>query len=314
MAETHTHATAISASNPWTRVVPLIEELALDNGGPIIVANDLWCIENLARHKDGLSKLPVGWDQGPTLWLHLAFENVPAAVSGAEAIWKNRRKLKEAEDRVHKMCALCGPGVAYDKMFQSVSGMLERWHDVVFICFDDHVREDVKGLHSSAMPRGAATQSLSIGKDKRHHGRETPRKDLTYIAAMHHVPFAAQSTVSRLDDLEAKIRKAFAVPGPAFIDVLGMGPAEWESDFDHATEVLELAIETNYWPLYEAEFDHVKINYKPAAARPIADWLRTQSRFSHVLHPENEPLLQEVQHDVDQRWKELLALEVASAF
>ena len=149
MAETHAHATALSASNPWTRVVPLIEELALDNGGPIIVANDLWCIEDLARHKDGLSKLPVGWDQGPTLWLHIAFENVPAAVSGAEAIWKNRRKMKEADDRVHKMCALCGPGVAYDKMFQSVSGMLERWHDVVFICFDDHARADIKGLHSS---------------------------------------------------------------------------------------------------------------------------------------------------------------------
>ncbi len=311
MTASHSHA-SVSTSNPWRRVIPFIEQLALDHGGPIIVANDLWCLEDLTERKGGLAQLPIGWDQGPTLWLHMPFENVPAVVSGAEAIWKNRRKMKETDDRPHKMCALCGPGVAYDKMFQSVSGLLERWHDVVLVCFDDHVRADVHGLHSSAMPRGAATQALSIGKNGA--GRVTPRKDMTYIALMHHIPFAGQTTLSRPDDFEAKLQTAFAAEGPAFLDVLVVGPEEWDADPDRATQVLELAIETNYWPLYEAAMDRVTINHKPQPQRPIADWLHVQQRFAHLFHQEHTELLAEIQGDVDQRWKELLALEAASAF
>lgn len=162
------------------------------------------------------------------------------------------------------------------------------------------------------MPRGAATQGLSIGKQG--HGRATPRKDLTYIALMHHIPFAAQTTLSRLDDLTAKLEQAFAVEGPAFVDVLGVSPRQWDENPEVTTHVLELAIETNYWPLYQAEFDRVTINYKPSTQRPIGDWLAAQVRFAHVMPPENAELLKEIQADVDQRWKELLALEAAAGF
>jgi len=56
------------------------------------------------------------------------------------------------------------------------------------------------------------------------------------------------------------------------------------------------------------EYGKWKLNYKPKEYVPIEEWLKTQRRFQHVLKPENKPLLEEIQKNVDQRWEELLQL------
>jgi len=58
--------------------------------------------------------------------------------------------------------------------------------------------------------------------------------------------------------------------------------------------------------LFEVEHGEWKLNYKPREKRPITDWLETQGRFRHLLRPENKPLVEKIQADVDRRWEQLL--------
>ena len=69
-------------------------------------------------------------------FIHSAFENSAATVSGSEAAYialKKRGKVKEN----YKFIAFGGDGGTYDIGFQSLSGAMERNHDLVYVCYDN---------------------------------------------------------------------------------------------------------------------------------------------------------------------------------
>ena len=69
-------------------------------------------------------------------FIHNAFENSAASVSGAEAAYvamKKRGKLKGET----KFIAFGGDGGTYDIGLQSLSGAMERGHDMVYVCYDN---------------------------------------------------------------------------------------------------------------------------------------------------------------------------------
>jgi len=51
------------------------------------------------------------------------------------------------------------------------------------------------------------------------------------------------------------------------------------------------------------------VNYKPRTKIPVADYLKTQTRFRHLFRPGNEEVLAQIQEDVDRRWERLLEME-----
>jgi len=68
-------------------------------------------------------------------WIHNAFENAAATLSGVEAMY---RSLKSREDRKEiKFVAFGGDGGTYDIGFQSLSGAMERGHDMLYVCYDN---------------------------------------------------------------------------------------------------------------------------------------------------------------------------------
>lgn len=71
-------------------------------------------------------------------------------------------------------------------------------------------------------------------------------------------------------------------------------------------EICKLAVETNYWPLFEVEDGKWILNYKPKNRLPIEDFLKKQGRFKHLFQKENEHLIETYQKEVDRRWEELL--------
>lgn len=71
-------------------------------------------------------------------YVHNAFENVAATISGAESAYrslKNRGKIKT--DKPVKFIAFGGDGGTYDIGLQSLSGAIERGHDFVYILYDN---------------------------------------------------------------------------------------------------------------------------------------------------------------------------------
>ena len=52
----------------------------------------------------------------------------------------------------------------------------------------------------------------------------------------------------------------------------------------------------------------LKINVRPKEKKPVAEFFKPQSRFKHLLRPENKEMLDEIQADVDRKWAKLLKL------
>lgn len=241
-------------------------------------------------------------------FIHNAFENAAATISGVEAMYVSLKKQgKIPANRKLKFVTFGGDGGTYDIGLQSLSGALERGHDFVYICYDNGAYMNTGIQRSSATPYGAATTTSPAGKVI--PGKMQKRKDLTNIVAAHHIEFAAQTTVSHWNDLATKLARALDVDGPAFLNVLSPCVPGWMIPSDQSIEVTRVAVETCFWPLFEVDKGILKINYKPKEKRPITDWTKLQGRFRHLSRPENAHVVVELQRQVDEYWEYLLRME-----
>jgi pyruvate ferredoxin oxidoreductase beta subunit len=240
-------------------------------------------------------------------FIHNAFENSAATVSGVETAYRALKK-KGKVTRDIQFIAMGGDGGTYDIGLQSLSGAMERGHDMVYICYDNQAYMNTGIQRSSATPKGASTTTTPTGSAM-PGGKKQIRKDLTQIMAAHHIPYAAQASPSNWKDFLTKVEKALAVEGPAFINVLAPCRLGWRFDPAETIDLMRLAVSTCFWPLYEIENGVVKVNHKPRAKKPVSDWLKKQGRFRHLFAPGNEQVLEEIQEDVDQYWNRLLARE-----
>ena len=227
-------------------------------------------------------------------FIHNAFENAGATVAGVEACYKAmKRKGKLPEDEHTKFIAFGGDGGTYDIGLQSLSGAMERGHDMVYVCYDNGAYMNTGIQRSSATPRFADTTTSPAGKVI--PGKQQKRKDLTEVLANHHLPYVAQ--------------KAIYTEGACFLNVLAPCPRGWGYETENLMEINKLAVETCYWPLYEVIDGRYVINYKPANKLPVSEFLKPQRRFKHLFKPGNEWMIEELQKEVDERWNRLLELE-----
>lgn len=238
-------------------------------------------------------------------YIHSAFENVAATITGVETAYKILKKKGKIKDDI-KFIAFGGDGGTYDIGLQSLSGALERGHDFLYVCYDNEAYENTGIQRSSATPLGASTTTAPAGKV--HQGKEEFRKDFTKICVAHNIPYVAQASVSNLIDLTNKAQKAFSIKGPKVLVVLQPCTLGWRFPQDRTIEIAKLAVETRFWPLYEVENGKYKLNYKPSKDVPVIEFIKTQGRFKHLLKPENKPILDRIQENVNEEWERLLKL------
>ena len=212
-------------------------------------------------------------------FIHNAFENSAATISGIESAYNALRKKGKIKKDV-KFIAFGGDGGSYDIGLQALSGAAERGHDFVYVCYNNEGYMNTGHQRSSATPYGAHTTTSPSGKFKK--GNETFRKDLTEIMVAHGIPYVAQASLSHPLDLYMKAKKAFDAKGPAFINVLAPC-AQWGIKSDEAVEISEKAVKSCFWPIYEVEKGKYKINYKPDEKLPVIDFMKAQARFKHLL-------------------------------
>ncbi|HHN66306.1 MAG TPA: pyruvate ferredoxin oxidoreductase [Nitrospirae bacterium] len=275
-----------------------IRQIMLAADVPIVAANATGCLEvSTTIYPYSAWKIP---------WIHTAFENAAATISGVEAMYRALKRKGKISEEI-KFIAFGGDGGTYDIGFQSLSGAMERGHDIVYVCYDNGAYMNTGIQRSSATPFGANTTTSPAGSVI--PGKLQPRKNLTKIMAAHGIPYVAQTTPAHWRDLMTKVRKALEVKGPAFINILASCNRGWRTPTDRAIEDSKLAVETCFWPLYEYENGRLTINYKPKEKKPVVEFLKTQGRFKHLFSPENEHLLQHSQELVDREWEALLREE-----
>ena len=240
-------------------------------------------------------------------FLHSAFENAAATVSGVEALYQSWVRQGKYTKKVN-FIAFGGDGGTYDIGLQSLSGAMERGHNILYVCYNNEAYMNTGVQRSGATPKGADTTTAPVGKVKK--GKAQYRKDLTAIMVAHGIPYVAQAIVGNWRDLTNKVEKALSIEGPKFINVFQPCRLGWSYKPELTCEMGRLAVETCAWPLYEVTNGRYKVT-KPKEKKPIAEWLKLQGRFAHLFKPENKALLDEIQADTDKSWEDLLKKEVA---
>lgn len=274
----------------------VVRQVAMAAGDtPVVVANATGCLE--------VASTIFPYTAWRCSWIHNAFENTAATLSGVETAYRALKKQGKINKDI-KFIAFGGDGGTYDIGLQSLSGAMERGHNMVYICYDNGAYMNTGIQRSSATPQFADTTTSPAGKVI--PGKVQWRKDLAAIMAAHNIPYVAQVAPSHFNDLIAKVQKALAVDGPAFINALAPCPRGWRYDTREGIEMTRLAVETCYWPLYEVENGEWRLTYKPREKKPLVEWLKKQGRFRHLFTEENKPLLEEFQRRVDQEWEKLL--------
>ncbi|MFP4656879.1 MAG: thiamine pyrophosphate-dependent enzyme [Candidatus Woesearchaeota archaeon] len=266
---------------------------------PLVVSNATGCLE--------VSTTIYPYSAWNVPWIHIAFENAAAGISGVETAYRALKKQEKIPggDKEVKFVAFAGDGGTYDIGLQSLSGAAERGHDFAYFCLDNEGYMNTGIQRSSATPMGADTKTTPSGKVER--GKREWRKDIVGIMESHHMPYVAQTTVWNWKDMLMKAKKAIETPGPAFVNVLCPCVPGWNEGSDQTINISKLAVETNFWPLYEIEDGQWKLNHDPEERKPIEEFLKTQKRFRHLFSNENRHIIIEFQKQVDEDFARIKA-------
>ena len=262
---------------------------------PVVVVNATGCLEvATTRYPTTAWNVP---------WIHVAFENSAAVASGIESAQRALARRHGLPDGEVAIVVFAGDGGTYDIGLQALSGAMERGHRFLFVCYDNEAYMNTGVQRSGATPFGASTTTSPVGTES--FGKAQKRKDMTGIAIGHHVPYAAQAVATYWQDLSRKVAAAVAVDGPSFLNVLTDCPVGWGHEPRLMPRVLRAAVDSHYWPLYEVVDGHYVLSHDPDPVIPVADWLRLQTRFAHLLQPDARPVLDRIQAQVDVDWTEL---------
>ena len=185
----------------------------------VVVANATGCME--------VSTFIYPYTAWTDSFIHTAFENAAATLAGTEAAYKAMKATgKLDENKITKFIAFGGDGGTYDIGIQSLSGTMERGHNLLYVCYDNGAYMNTGIQRSSATPKFADTTTTPAGT--KIPGKMQSRKDLAKIMVGHHLPYVAQTAAYlNFKDLYEKAEKAIYTEGPTFLNVLAPCPRGW---------------------------------------------------------------------------------------
>ena len=270
---------------------------ALDEEDKAVVSNATSCLE--------VSTFTYPDTAYEDSYIHSAFENAAAMTGGVETAYRVLKKRGKIDENFKFIC-FGGDGGTYDIGLQSLSGAMERGHDMVYVCYDNEAYMNTGIQRSSATPRFADATTTPVGT--KSYGKIQNKKDLTAIIAAHGVPYVAQTTMlGNFRDIHEKAHRAIYTEGPCFLNVLAPCPRGWRYEMDDLAEICRLAVDTCVWPLYEVVNEKWHLTYEPRTKLPVSDFLEKQGRFAHMFRPGSEWMIEDAQQYVDEKWEQLLA-------
>jgi pyruvate ferredoxin oxidoreductase beta subunit len=253
-------------------------------GGDLVAVNATGCLEVVSTpYPESSWQLP---------WLHSLFGNAPAVAAGVAAALR-------VKGRTTRVIGQAGDGGAVDIGFGCLSGLFERNDDVLFVCYDNQGYMNTGIQRSGATPPAARTATTPVVGD-RPGAAFGLGKSAPLIAMAHEIPYVATATVADLHDLEAKVTKAMGMHGARYLHVLVPCPLGWGSPAADTIRVARLAVESGYFPVFEAERGEVTDVTKIRRPVPVVEYLRPQARYGHLFRPtERADLIAKIQEQAD---------------
>ena len=255
--------------------------LVIEAAGPnTIIVNNTGCLEVFS------TAFPESAWGVP--FIHSLFENAAAVASGVEAALKFAGK-KEGINVI----AQGGDGSTADIGLQALSGMLERGHDILYVCYDNEAYMNTGVQRSGLTP--LATNTTTSPQGENSFGNLRPKKPMPEIALAHGIPYVATSSVAYPQDITRKVKKALSIKGPKYMQIHVPCPLGWRHEPAQVLPVARMAIDTGLYPMIEFENGQLIGVRKITQPKPVEEYLKLQGRFKHILNnPQALKLVQEV--------------------
>jgi pyruvate ferredoxin oxidoreductase alpha subunit len=245
-------------------------------------------------------------------YVHNLFQNGAATMSGiVEAYHERVRRGELPASKDITFIMVTGDG-GMDIGMGAALGTAHRNHPMMILEYDNQGYMNTGAQLSYSTPVGHRTSTSEVGRKltgKRYH-----HKDTAQIFASCHIPYVFTASEGYPEDLMRKAAKAqwYAKrEGMVYGKILSYCPLNWRTPDDGAENVLQVAIDSCFFPLYEVEHGHTTLTYDPEATgrrRPVSDWLGAMGKTRHLLKKGNEEVVEGVQHEVDRRWQRIKAM------
>ncbi|TMV48463.1 pyruvate synthase [Paenibacillus mesophilus] len=247
-------------------------------------------------------------------YIHNLFQNGAATLSGVvEMFWERKRRgeldyLNLPDDFTFVM--ITGDGGMDIGMGPAIGAAL-RNHKMIILEYDNEGYMNTGAQLSYSTPIGHRTSTSNVGK--KQAGKLFHHKDTAQIMAATNIPYVFTGSESYPQDLVKKAAKAqwYAQnEGLVYGKILITCPLNWLSEDQEGTNIIDAAVSSNFFPLYEVENGITNITYNPEEKNKkvsVAEWLGSMGKTKHMTKPENAEALASFEQEVERRWNRLKA-------
>lgn len=244
-------------------------------------------------------------------FIHNLFQNGSATLSGTVEMFyelKRRGEIEVSDDFTFVM--VTGDG-GMDIGMGPAIGTALRNHKMIILEYDNEGYMNTGSQLSYSTPMGHMTSTSGVGKHqsgKRFHHKDTPQ-----LMAATNIPYVFTGVEAFPQDLLKKAAKAqwYAQNvGLVYGKILIACPLNWKSKDELGGSIVETAVNSCFFPLYEVENGITTITYDPEARGKkvdVVEWLKSMGKTSHLTKPGNEHIVQDFRDEVNRRWMRLKA-------
>ncbi|MFC1795801.1 thiamine pyrophosphate-dependent enzyme [Pseudomonadota bacterium] len=245
-------------------------------------------------------------------YIHNLFQNGAATLSGLVEVYHElirRGELPDSPDITFIM--VTGDG-GMDIGMGPALGAAHRNHHMMILEYDNQGYMNTGAQLSYSTPLGHRTSTSEVGSKRR--GKGTHHKDTAQIFAATHIPYVFTASEGYPEDLMRKAAKAqwYAKnEGMTYGKILSFCPLNWSTTDDAAESVLQVAIDSCFFPIYEVERGVTNITYDPellGRRRKISDWLGQMGKTKHLMAEGNEERLASIEAEAERRWRRIKAM------
>jgi pyruvate ferredoxin oxidoreductase alpha subunit len=247
-------------------------------------------------------------------YIHNLFQNGAATLSGVvEMFWERKRRgeldhLGLKDDFTFVM--ITGDGGMDIGMGPAIGAAL-RNHKMIILEYDNEGYMNTGAQLSYSTPLGHRTSTSNVGKHQ--GGKLFHHKDTAQIMAATNIPYVFTGSESYPQDLVKKAAKAQYYAqneGLVYGKILITCPLNWLSEEKEGTQIIDAAVSSCFFPLYEIEQGVTTITYDPEEKNkrvPLGAWLKTMGKTKHMVKPEYAEALKSFEDEVERRWVRLKA-------
>lgn len=243
-------------------------------------------------------------------YIHNLFQNGAATLSGLAEMCYRKQKKGELPQGDIVFVMVTGDGGMDIGMGCALATAI-RGHRLLIFEYDNGGYMNTGYQLSYATPKGAKSATSHVGKEQ--YGKSFFQKDMAQLMAATGIPYVATAAESHPADFIKKAAKAAWYAkneGTAYIKALSACPLNWNDNPEHEAKVIEAAVNSCYFPLYEVERGKTALSVSPEKIGrkiPVLDFFSMMGRTAHLAQPQYADLVNDIQEEVDRRYERIKA-------